>query len=365
MPSPRSTSAPAPGGAPEPGEAAPTAAPAPLAAERLASCFTTSGSSGYPKLAGHDQAAVVRHSANVAAALEMRRGDVFLGVLPFTGVFGFSPAMAMLAAGGACLLEPVFDVSRVIADMQEAGVSHVVGGDDMLARLMDAWDPGTMRATVRRGGIADFGGRSREFVAWAAREWGANLVGVYGSSEIFALTALWPDSAAPEDRVRGGGRTVSPAIGVRVRDPREGGPLPRGEVGELQFRGYNVLDRYLGTPELLAETTTADGWFRSGDLGRLTGEREFEYVCRDSDALRLRGFLVEPAEIERFLADHPAVATAKVVGAVERRQRRRGRLRHTGTRVAGRRGGADRALPQLVWRRSRSPPACRFWPASR
>ena len=82
--------------------------------------------------------------------------------------------------------------------------------------------------------------------------------------------------------------------------------------GELEFRGPNVVDAYLGSAP---ETFTDDGWFRSGDLGVVVDEGAFVYVCRAGDALRLRGFLVDPAEIELRLAAHPAVHTAKVVGA--------------------------------------------------
>jgi acyl-CoA synthetase (AMP-forming)/AMP-acid ligase II len=73
-----------------------------------------------------------------------------------------------------------------------------------------------------------------------------------------------------------------------------------------------VVDAYLGAE--VPDAFTADGWFRSGDLGVLVDEGAFVYVCRRGDALRLRGFLVDPAEIERRLAAHPDVATAKVVG---------------------------------------------------
>lgn len=281
----------------------------------IVSCFTTSGSSGNPKLAGHDQRAVAEHSRNVVAALEMGSADAFLSVLPLTGVFGFNPSMGMLAAGGCLLLEPVFDVPTVLVDMQRFRVSHVVGGDDMLGRLMDGWDSETMQPTVRRGGIADFAGRSVAFVGWAEEHWDARIGGVYGSSEVFALTATWAGDLDLERRTRGGGTPVSPAIGVRVADPESDRVLAAEELGELQFRGYNVLDAYVGTPELMEQAVTADGWFRSGDLGFMTGEgTDFVYVCRNSDALRLRGFLVEPEEIESFLMSYPPVETARVVG---------------------------------------------------
>jgi fatty-acyl-CoA synthase len=282
----------------------------------LVNYFTTSGSTGLPKLAGHDQASVVRHCGNVVRALDIRAGDCFLAVLPLSGVFGFNPAMAMLSAGGCCLLEPVFDPALVLDDMEQFGVTHAVGGDDMLGRLMDAWAlvPRPLPC-FRRGGIADFAGRARAVVEWAERELGAQISGVYGSSELFALTALWPAQQSLEDRIRGGGCLVSDQIEMRIVDPESGGSCEPHTVGELQFRGYNVVQSYLGDPDAAAEAFTADGWFRSGDLGFFTGERgSFVYSCRSGDALRLRGFLVEPSDIESFLMSSPKVSGAKVVG---------------------------------------------------
>jgi fatty-acyl-CoA synthase len=285
-----------------------------------ANYFTTSGSTGMPKLAGHDQAGIARHCHHVAVAMDMRPGDRFLGVLPLSGVFGFNPAMAMLSAGGACLLEPVFDAPVVLADMETHGVTHVVGGDDMLGRLMDAWDsadhdqrPALKR--LRRGGIADFAGRAAAVAAWAQRELGAAVSGVYGSSELFSLTSIWAAELELDERSRPGGTVVSDQIAVRAVDPESGRECSPQDAGELQFKGYNVVCGYLGDEAAARDGFTAEGWFRSGDLGFVVEpEGSFVYICRAGDALRLRGFLVEPAEIERFLSSHPAVQAAKVVG---------------------------------------------------
>ncbi len=283
--------------------------------------FTTSGSTGMPKLAGHDQLGVTAHCRNVAAAMEMGPGDRVLAALPLCGVFGFNAAMAMLAAGGACLLEPVFDPGLALGDMDEHGVTHAIGGDDMLGRMMDCWltaDPGARPrlARLRRGAVADFAGRPGAVAQWAERAFGARISGVYGASELFALTSIWPRELKLPERARAGGRLVSAEIQVRVVDPETGATCPPDVVGELQFRGYNVVSAYLGDQAALRNSVTDDGWFRSGDLG-FAQERsdEFVYVCRAGDALRLRGFLVEPAEIEQFLCTHPDVSMAKVVGA--------------------------------------------------
>jgi acyl-CoA synthetase (AMP-forming)/AMP-acid ligase II len=143
--------------------------------------------------------------------------------------------------------------------------------------------------------VADFQGRSRELAAWLAEEFGTVVTGVYGSSEVFALTAAWPPEEPAPARWAGGGRVVHPGIEVRVADPETGAVLGPGTEGELEFRGPNVVDGYVGSAP---DVFTADGWFRSGDLGVLVDAGAFVYVCRMGDALRLRGFLVDPTEIE-------------------------------------------------------------------
>jgi acyl-CoA synthetase (AMP-forming)/AMP-acid ligase II len=268
--------------------------------------FTTSGSTGAPKLAGHPQAAVVEHAVNVARAFDMRPGDAVHLALPLCGVFGFSAAFGMLAAGGTCVLEPVFDAERMARDVAAHHVTHLVGGDDMLGRLM-AVDPPEWPG-CRRGAIADFGGRAAEVARWAD-ERGIALSGVYGSSELFALVSTWPAELALAERVVAGGVPVSPSIEVRA--VADGVVCPHGETGELQFRGYPVTSGYLGGPAVPVDD---DGWFSSGDLGSITADG-FRYRCRAGDALRLRGFLVEPAEIESFLLEQDGVEGAKVVGA--------------------------------------------------
>ncbi|WP_214404344.1 AMP-binding protein [Pseudonocardia lacus] len=282
----------------------------------LAVAFSTSGSTGLPKLAAHRERAVVEHGIADARRLGIGPGDVVTLVLPLSGVFGFSTALATIAGGGTCLLEPVFDPPVVLAAMAEHRATHLVGGDDMVSRLVDAWtiEPADL-TSLRWVGLADFMGRVEEIARWAAAEFGALTTGVYGSSEVFALATSWPDDVPAPRRWTGGGTPVSAAIRVRVADPETGAPLPDGEQGELLFAGPTVVDEYLGSPEAAASAFTADGWFRTGDLAVRHPDGAIEYVCRMGDVLRLSGFLVAPAEIELRLAAHPAVVTAKVVGA--------------------------------------------------
>jgi acyl-CoA synthetase (AMP-forming)/AMP-acid ligase II len=277
--------------------------------------FTTSGSTGAPKLAGHDQASVIIHSPVAAAAFDIRPGDVVQGVLPFCGVFGFNIAMSALASGASLVVDPVFDAPTVLAAMAQFAVTQAFGGDDLWGRLNEAWrERPVALPSLRRGGIAEFEGRAVPLAKWAREAFGVELTGLYGSSELLALVSTRPVQADIAAQVKGGGRLVSDRLAFRIGDPETGAPLGPGAQGELQFHGYNVLLHYLGNPEATRKAMTADGWYRSGDLGADDGDGCFTYICRNSDALRLRGFLVEPAEIEQLLMSHPGVDTARVVG---------------------------------------------------
>lgn len=284
--------------------------------DMLAVAFTTSGSTGRPKLAAHKVSAVAGHAKASAGAGEWRDDSVTLLALPLTGVFAFVPAMATLATGGVCVLAPMFDAEATLADMERFGVTHFAAGDDVIARLIEAQQRRPRNLSRwRRLFIADFVGKAEQQAQWIEHQLGVTVAGCYGSSEVFALAFLQRPSTPLAERWRGGGLAVAADTEVRVRDPETGAALAPGEAGELQVRGAIVVDAYLGDPARRAAAMTADGWFRTGDLGTVAADGSVTFLCRIGDALRLKGFLVEPAEIESRLAAHAAVEICKVVGA--------------------------------------------------
>ncbi len=283
--------------------------------EALAVAFATSGSTGKPKLAAHTAGAVAEHAVSVVSFDAWSEADVTLCALPLTGVFSYVPAMATIAAGGTCVLEPVFDADRIVRQMHEFGVTRVIGADDIVGRIAEAWKANPVDLPDwRRILIADFNGKSQELAKWAESTFEVKVSAVYGSSELFSLLAIRPRDEPLPRRWRGGGTPVSHRVEVRVADPATGAAPAPGQTGELQFRGPTVVDAYLGRPELRKKQLAPGGWFRSGDMGRVAEDGSFDYICRMGDALRLRGFLVEPAEIEARIAAHPEVALNKVVG---------------------------------------------------
>jgi acyl-CoA synthetase (AMP-forming)/AMP-acid ligase II len=283
-------------------------------AEDATIAFTTSGTTGSPKLALHTQAAVTAHAANVARALELEPGATLFAALPLYGVFGYSGAMAALMAGATVVLQPVFDGAAAARLFADTGVTHCYGPDPLLRAIVDGAQDDAQLATWRAGAFADFSGEGPEVAAMVEERLGVPMRGVYGSSECFALMSVWPPDAPPEVRLQGGGRPVGADIEVRAVDPESGRVLPAGEPGELQVRGYCVTVGYLGNPESTASSRSDDGWFRTGDLGHVGDDGDFVYLARIGDSLRLAGYLVDPQEIEEHVAGHPAVRRAAVVG---------------------------------------------------
>lgn len=274
--------------------------------------FTTSGTTGPPKLAAHSHASVTRHAEAASHAIELTEDGVVLLTVPLCGTFGLVTLLAGLAAGAQVVVPDRFDVGVAADLMSRHRVTHLNGSDDMLLAVIGS---GSDLGSWRRGVVAEFTNQGRRAVD-EAEAIGVRLLGVYGSSETYALLAMRPAAMPAAERARPGGTLVDEAMKVRAADLDTGVVLPPGEAGELQFRGPAVLDAYLGDDGARARALTDDGWFRSGDLGTAEPDgRSFVYLARSGDSLRLAGFLTDPSEIERRLLTHPAVGAAQVVGA--------------------------------------------------
>jgi fatty-acyl-CoA synthase len=271
--------------------------------------FTTSGTTGGPKLVMHDQQTIAGHAVDVARHIGLgETGAAWLGTLPFCGTFGNVLAMAAVAGGAHIVSLAQFDAAETAALIRRHRITHVIGGDDMFARIAAAAG-GRRFDTVRFSGFAAFHSTTAAAIA-AAEEVGMQPRGLYGSSEMQALFA----AAEGENRLLGGGVPVSRQATLDVRDPVSGDALPFGASGELWINAPSRFIEYLENPAATARALGTDGVFRTGDLGRLT-DGGFVYEARMGDAMRLGGFLVAPEEIEAVIQALPGVAGVQVVAA--------------------------------------------------
>jgi malonyl-CoA/methylmalonyl-CoA synthetase len=149
------------------------------------------------------------------------------------------------------------------------------------------------------------------FNEWKERT-GHTILERYGMSETIMLTSN-PYLARDGER-RGG--TVGfplPGVGLRVRG-EDGRELPAGEIGGIEVTGPNVFKGYWRMPDKTKEELTEDGWFKTGDVGRIDERGYVAIVGRSKDLIISGGYNVYPAEIEGYINDMPGVAESALVG---------------------------------------------------
>jgi acyl-CoA synthetase (AMP-forming)/AMP-acid ligase II len=140
---------------------------------------------------------------------------------------------------------------------------------------------------------------------------------VHGLTEVAgAVTHLLPeahkDAAHPERLLSAG--TVLPEASCRVVDAATGEDVPVGEPGELWFQTPQLMKGYLGKPEETDKVITADGWFRTGDIGRMDEGGYVHVEDRLKDMIISGGENIYSPEVERVLSEHPAVAEVAIIG---------------------------------------------------
>jgi fatty-acyl-CoA synthase len=296
------------------GGGAPTLAAAP---DRPLNLLSTSGTTGSPKLVTHTHDSLVARFVDAGRALDVHAGDVTLVAVPVAGAFGLGITLTTLLAGATAVLVPgAFDPPMLADLMVRYGVTHFQGGDDMVEAVLKA--AGYSRERLgrwRHGFTGNFTNRPAAGMVdllRAADAVGVTLCSGYGCSEALTFITSQEPDASLEDRAVGGGHPIGGTL-LRVADPDDGRILPHRELGEIQLSGPSVMAGYWRNPEATATAFTPDGWLRTGDIGHVQADGRLVYSHRLKDAFRLRGYMVDPRELEDLLARHDAVASAQVV----------------------------------------------------
>jgi fatty-acyl-CoA synthase len=280
--------------------------------------LSTSGTTGSPKLVTHSQHGIVQRFLAARQFFDLRPTETMLLVVPLAGAFGLGIALTTLLSAGTLILVPGgFDPASLVALMQQYPVTHFQGGDDMIFAVLEAGEYSREKIPAWRMGVTgNFTNRPASEMHELIRvtdSLGLTLGCAYGCSEALSSVALWPKDASPADRALGGGHCVGDTQ-VRVVDVDTGDVLEYGQPGELQFFGPSIMTGYWRNPEATKAAFTADGWLRTGDIGHVRADGALFYSHRLKDALRLRGYMVDPRELEEILGQHPAVEAIQVVG---------------------------------------------------
>ncbi|MFE0026412.1 AMP-binding protein [Amycolatopsis sp. NPDC059021] len=294
-------------------DAAPIDEPEAREPDDVAVVFYTSGTTGAPKGVMLTHRNILYNvEGMVTTPYAFRSDDVLLGCLPLS--HGFGQICGMLTgfrAGISIVLMSKFSAREALALMTEHRCTVFMGVPTMYFGLLDAVAQGGQVPRLDRvysGGSA----LPAKTLDEVRSVFGCPVYEGYGATETSCSVAYH----YPGLPFRSG------TVGVPINDitvgiarPNAGGIdlLPVGEVGEIVVCGPTVMAGYLGRPDITAEVVI-DGWFRTGDLGRLDDDGYLAVVGRKKDLILRGGYNVYPREIEEILVGHPAVAQVAVVG---------------------------------------------------
>lgn len=272
----------------------------------------TSGTTGEPKAVMETLPGCWAKMQFFADAFRPGPDDVHLLYLPVAHVFGLRLAMLALLSGGRLVLTERFSPRGALQLITDEQVTVLPGMPAHFTLLLEALDPDRHKVDSLRWTISAASSLPRSLVEQIYDRLGARLLYVYGCSENFTVQTTDRDEisrgSVGRDVFRGPEGTP-PNGAIAVFDPGNGNRLGAGEVGEIAFGAARPV-RYWGAPD-----AAADGWYRTGDLGRIDPDGSVYVLGRLKELVNRGGLHVSPSEVETAIALHPGVADSAVVAA--------------------------------------------------
>jgi malonyl-CoA/methylmalonyl-CoA synthetase len=281
----------------------------PRSNDDLAAILYTSGTTGRSKgaMLSHDNLA--SNSLALVGYWRFTRDDILIHALPIYHTHGlFVASNVTLFARASMIFLPKFDPDLILKLMARATV--LMGVPTFYTRLLQ--HPGLSKEPTKHMRL--FVSGSAPLLADTHREWfsrtGHAVLERYGMTETNMNTSNPYDG----DRVPGAVGFPLPGVSVRVTDPETAKELKRDEIGMIEVRGPNVFKGYWRMPEKTRSEFRDDGFFITGDLGKIDDKGYVHIVGRGKDLVISGGFNVYPKEIESEIDAMPGVIESAVIG---------------------------------------------------
>jgi malonyl-CoA/methylmalonyl-CoA synthetase len=290
-------------------KASPVFATVPRGDDDLAAILYTSGTTGRSKgaMLSHDNLA--SNSLSLVDYWRFTNNDVLIHALPIYHTHGlFVASNVTLFARAAMIFLPKFDPDLIIRLMARGTV--LMGVPTFYTRLLQS--PALTRESASHMRLFISG--SAPLLADTHREWAARTG--HAVLERYGMTETNMNTSNPYDgdRVPGAVGHALPGVSVRVTDPETGTELPRESIGMIEVRGPNVFKGYWRMPEKTKAEFRDDGFFITGDLGKIDANDYVHILGRGKDLVISGGFNVYPKEIESEIDAMPGVIESAVIG---------------------------------------------------
>ncbi len=285
----------------------------------LAGLFYTGGTTGASKGVMMTHANLIANSFNSQMLMPLEPSDVYQIIAPLFHAAGSTSVLQCLYLGVPQIIVPAFDPGATLDQIEAEGVTSTLGVPSMLAAQVEAQvaeprDLSSLRLYAHGGSPVPV-----EVVRRAAAAFdGTEFVHLYGATE----TAPLLTRMRHEEQHLDGDRAAScgqQALGVELAIwDTDGNPSAAGEVGEIAIRGPNVMKGYWNKPEQTA-SVLQNGWYRTGDVGRLDATGNLYLLDRSKDMIISGGENVYCTEVEDAIYTHPGVLEAAVFGVPDDR----------------------------------------------
>ncbi|WP_179405117.1 FadD3 family acyl-CoA ligase [Burkholderia guangdongensis] len=279
----------------------------------------TSGTTGRPK------GVMTTHGQNLRAVQDwgkitgVAQHDRYLIVNPFFHTFGYKAGwLAALSCGATVLPHLVFQPDDVLRRVADERVSVLPGPPTLYYALLDAPARATLDLSSLRIAVTGAAAIAPSLIERMRDELGFETVLTgYGLTESCGFATLCRHGDDAQTVATTSGRAM-PGVELRIAGP-DGVALGANETGEIRVRGYNVMRGYFNQPDATRETVDADGWLHTGDVGCVDEHGNLRITDRIKDMFIVGGFNCYPAEIERLLTAHPAIAQVALIGVPDTR----------------------------------------------
>jgi acyl-CoA synthetase (AMP-forming)/AMP-acid ligase II len=275
----------------------------------------TSGSTGDPKAVLHTYATSLLSNYQFNERYDVDASSILALFIPVTLNWGLFQVFQTAIAQCRLVLLEEFDPERLLTLVASERITHLGGPPTAIVAILAlpslrTHDLSSLRFYVTAGASCPV-----SLLHQVRRDIGCTIIEAYGMTECGWIAATAADD--DPDEVASSVGLPYPGMEICLLDPKSESDMPAGEPGEIAMRGPMVCVGYYGNPELNRTVFTADGWFRSGDLGFLDEGGRIRIVGRSKDLIKHGGSGILPRELEELLLGHPKIADVAIVGVAD------------------------------------------------